>query len=288
MGVWRSTTTPAPSQEREEDLAGVGNIDNSNSKMNTKKNSLNDYSVDLNFISLHLNTLASSGAIIVCLKILLILARFLLCGGCSRLMNQILAITCLPVCCCKEQGQQEPQGPSEARPQEQLQLEPPPAYSQVPDLGPQGSGEPPGGSGGPQSDQDLNEIKTAQQAIIEEMRQLKASLRYSKKLSETTVGSVRGLQSEVADMRSLCCEELAEHSRVLRQQRAVVPPQVGRVYPRIPGQTENDNQTSEYLREFFSNLMGGDQEVPQGFVYNMDSDTSDLSGDSGNQSINLD
>ena len=67
-----------------------------------------------------------------------------------------------------------------------------------------------------------------------------------------------------------------------------MPPQVGRVYPWIPGQTENDNQTSEYLREFFSNLMGGDQEVPQGFVYNMDSDTSDLSGDSGNQSINLD
>ena len=89
-----------------------------------------------------------------------------------------------------------------------------------------------------------------------------------------------------ADMRSLCREELAEHRRVLRQQRAVVPPPVGRVYPRIPGQTEN--QTSEYLQEFFSNLLGGDQEVPQGFVYNMDSDTSDLSQDSGNQSINLD
>ena len=100
------------------------------------------------------------------------------------------------------------------------------------------------------------------------------------------MGSVRGLQSEVADMRSLCREEVAEHQRVLRQQRAVVPHPVGRVYPRIPGQTEN--QTSEYLQEFFSNLLGGDQEVPQGFVYNMDSDTSDLSGDSGNQSINLD
>ena len=93
------------------------------------------------------------------------------------------------------------------------------------------------------------------------------------------------MRSEVADMRSLCREELAEHRRVLRQQRAVVPPQVGRVYPRILGQDENDNRTSEYLREFFSNLMGGDQEVPQGVFYNMDSDTSDLSG---NQSINLD
>ena len=93
------------------------------------------------------------------------------------------------------------------------------------------------------------------------------------------------MRSEVADMRSLCREELAEHRQVLRQQRAVVPPPVGRVYPRIPGQTEN--QTSEYLQEFFSNLLGGDQEVPQGFVYNMDSDTSDLSQDSGNQSINI-
>ena len=197
MGVWSSTTTPAPTQEREEDQAGVGNIDNSNSEINSKKNNINDYSVDLNFISLHLNTLASSGAILVCLIILLIVARFLLRGGCSRLMNQILALNCLPVCCCKDQGQQESQGPSEARPQEQLQLEPPPAYSQVPDLGPQGSGEPPGGPGGPRSDQDLTEIKTAQQAIIEEIRQLKALLRYSKKLSETTVGSVRGLRSEV-------------------------------------------------------------------------------------------
>ena len=205
-------------------------------------------------------------------------------------MNQILALNCIPVCCRKGQGPQEPQGPSEARPQEQQQLEPPPAYSQVPDMGPQGpqgSGEPPGGSGGPRSDQDLTEIITAQQALIEDMRQLKASLRYSKKLSETTVGSVRGLRSEVADMRSLCREELAEHRRVLRQQRAVGPPQVGRVYPRIPGQNENENQTSEYLREFFSSLMAGDQEVPQG-VFNMDSDTSDLSLDSGNQSINLD
>merc|ERR1712112_194219 len=100
-------------------------------------------------------------------------------------MNQILALNCLPVCCCREQGQQEPQGPSDTRPQEQLQLEPPPAYSQVPDLGPQGPqgpGEPPGGSGGSLPDPNLTEIKSMQKAIIEEMRQLKSSLRYSKKL----------------------------------------------------------------------------------------------------------
>ena len=149
MGVWSSTTTPAPTPEREEDQAGVGNIDNSNSEINSKKNNINDYSVDLNFISLHLNTLASSGAILVCLIILLIVARFLLRGGCSRLMNQTLALNCLPVCCCKDQGRQESQGPSEARPQEQLQLEPPPAYSQVQTWGSRAQGSRQEGRGDP-------------------------------------------------------------------------------------------------------------------------------------------
>ena len=140
MGVWRSTTTPAPIVEREEDLSGVGNIDNS--EMNTKKNSVNDYSVDLNFISLHLNTLASSGALIVIVLMLLLFARFLLTGGTSRLMNRLLSISCLPTCCCLESGPQERQEPSGAAPQDQLQ---PPPYSQVPDFEPQGPGEPPGG-----------------------------------------------------------------------------------------------------------------------------------------------
>ena len=60
MGIFRTTTTPAPVEEKEETLSGIANVDNS--EMNTKKNLVNDYSVDLNFILLHLNTLASSGA----------------------------------------------------------------------------------------------------------------------------------------------------------------------------------------------------------------------------------
>ena len=35
-------------------------------------------------------------------------------------------------------------------------------------------------------------------------------MRYCKRLEEVTVGSVRGLREEVADMRALCREELAE------------------------------------------------------------------------------
>ena len=107
MGVLRTTTTPAPVEEREETLSGIGNIDNS--EMNTKKNSVNDYSVDLKFISLHLNTLASSGALIVCVLILLLLARFLLTGGCTRMMNQLLSTTCLPGFCCPGPGPGHPE-----------------------------------------------------------------------------------------------------------------------------------------------------------------------------------
>ena len=181
MGVWRSTTTPAPVVEREEDLSGVGNIDNS--EMNTKKNSVNDYSVDLNFISLHLNTLASSGAILDIVLILLILARFLLTGGATRLMNRLLSISCLLTCCCPGSGPPGHQEPSGTTPQDQLK---PPPYSQVPDLEPQEPGAPPGGATG-ESQQDspghdLNEIKKMQQSIVEEMKQLRTSIKYCKKL----------------------------------------------------------------------------------------------------------
>ena len=255
MGVWRTTTTPAPIEEQEETLSGIGNIDNS--EMNTKKNSVNDYSVDLNFISLHLNTLASSGALIVCVLILLLLARFLLTGGCTRMMNRLLSTTCLPGCCCPGPGPGHPE-PSEIIPQDQLE---PPPYSQVPDLEPQGPGEPPGGSAGESQqdhpDQDLTEIRRMQQSIVEEMRQLKSSIRYCKKLEETTIGSVRGLRTEVADMRALCREEISERRRFLRENLREYqqgtggpggPPQVARVYPQVPGQNETEDQRSTYLR----------------------------------------
>ena len=49
------------------------------------------------------------------------------------------------------------------------------------------------------------------------------------------------------------------------------PTPVGRVYPRVPAPTEN----SEYLTEFFNQLLSGDQEVPTGVEYG--SDTSEPS-----------
>ena len=161
---------------------------------------MNDYSVNLNFISLHLNTLASSGALIIIVLMLLLVARFCLTGGATRLMNRLLSISCLPVCCCPGSGPPGHLKPSVPTPQDQLQ---PPPYSQVPDLVPQGPpggpGEPPGGpTGDSQQDSqgpDLTEIRNLQKSIVEEMKQLKTSIKYCKKLEEVTVGSVRGLRT---------------------------------------------------------------------------------------------
>ena len=97
MGIFRTTTTPRPEEKKEETLSGIANVDNS--EMNTKHNLVNDYSVDLNFISLHVNTLASSGALILIVLMLLLIARFCLTGGATRLLNRLLSMSCLPVCC---------------------------------------------------------------------------------------------------------------------------------------------------------------------------------------------
>ena len=274
MGVW-STTTPAPAQEREENQQGFGNIDNSKNEVNSKKNNINDYSANLNMISLHINTLASSGALLFGLIVFIILVRFILRGGFTKMINRILALDCLQLCCCR--GQQDSPGP-EVRNQE---LEPPPAYT-PPEVGPgdQGQVEQPGGSGGSLSDTSLNDIRTAQQSLLDEMRELKSSLKYSKKLAETTVGSIRGMRAEVADMRDLCRETISENRQTMRQRSMMQPhpTPVGRVYPRVPAPTE----TTEYLQEFFTQLLSGDQEVPTGFEYN--SDTSELSE---NMSLNI-
>ena len=97
MGIFRTTTTPRPEEEKEEHLSGIANVDNS--EMGGKHNSVNDYSVDLNFILLHLNTLASSGALILIVLMLLLIVRFCLTGGANRLLNRLMKMTCLPACC---------------------------------------------------------------------------------------------------------------------------------------------------------------------------------------------
>ena len=49
---------------------------------------VNDYSVDLNFVSLHLNTLASVGSLVFVILIGLLFARFLLMGGATRMFER--------------------------------------------------------------------------------------------------------------------------------------------------------------------------------------------------------
>ena len=83
MGVITATSTPQPEVEKDEHLSGIGNIDNS--ETGVKHSSVNHYSVDLNFVSLHLNTLASAGSLVFIILIFLLFARFLLTGGETRM-----------------------------------------------------------------------------------------------------------------------------------------------------------------------------------------------------------
>ena len=272
MGLWPITTTPAPAQEREESQQGLGNIDNSANEVNSKKNNINDYSANLNMISLHINTLASSGVLLFGLIVFIVLVRFILCGGFSKMISRILALDCLQLCSCR--GQPSP-GQPEVPSQEQ---EPPPAYSS-PEVGPgdQRQVEQQEGLGVSLSSTSLNEIRSDQQSLLNEMAELKSSIKYSKKLSETTIGMTRGMRTEIKDMRDLCRETISE-SRT-RRQRYMIPPNptpVGRVYPRVPAPTDS----SEYLTEFFNQLLAGDQEVPTGVGYG--SDTSEPA-----ESVNL-
>ena len=124
MGVFRSSSTPHPEEEKDEHLSGIANVDNS--EMGWEHSSVNDYSVDLNFVFLHMNTLASSGALILIVLMSLLIIRFFLTGGATRLFNCLMDMTCLPTCCCREPdlGHPEPSAPVS------------PAQQQVPDVVP--------------------------------------------------------------------------------------------------------------------------------------------------------
>ena len=75
MGVITSASTPQQVVEKDEHLSGIANVDNSETV--GEHSSVNDYSVDPNFVSLHLNTFASSGALVFIILIRLLFARFL-------------------------------------------------------------------------------------------------------------------------------------------------------------------------------------------------------------------
>ena len=144
MGVITSSSTPQPEEEKEENLSGIRNVDNL--EMGGEHSSVNDYSVDLNFVSLHLNTLASSGALVFIILISLLFARFLLTGGATRMFNSLMNLKCLLPCCCHRDrepdlGLQEPSAPAiQPLPDVALQQEPAggPGGSQQDHQGPQG------------------------------------------------------------------------------------------------------------------------------------------------------
>ena len=100
MGLWPITTTPAPAQEREESQQGVGNIDNSSNEENVRKNTIKEYSANLNMVSFHINTLAGSGVLLLSLIVFIVLIRWILRGGLTKMINGILALDCVQLCSC--------------------------------------------------------------------------------------------------------------------------------------------------------------------------------------------
>ena len=110
-----------------------------------------------------------------------------------------------------------------------------------------------------------------------------------------TVGAVRGLRDEVADMRALCREELAERRGTMQFLRENYTSETrngtqdSRVYPQLPSNTDTDDQrTNSMMREFFSSLV--ELGIPREIFYRLDENTSDSSSscDSGNLSIDQD
>ena len=116
MGVLKTPSTPQPEVEKEESLSGIGNVDNS--ETGGEHSLVNDYSIDLNFVSLHLNTLASTGSMILIILTALLFARWMLTGGVMPMWENIMVLLCLlPCLCCRRNrapdlGLQEESAPS--------------------------------------------------------------------------------------------------------------------------------------------------------------------------------
>ena len=211
MGVITTISTPQPEVEKDEHLGGMGNVDNS--ETGGEHSLVNDYSVDLNFVSLHLNTLASSGALVLIVLICLLFGRFLLKRGATRMLNSLMNLKCLLPCCCHRDrepdlGLQEPSAP---------------AIQPLPDVALQ-AGEPVGGPGGSQQDQQgpqgpsIVEQQGLHSLLMQELKSLKKAAKYSRRLESVSLGVVRGLRDEVADMWALLREEVEDRQRTQVQQ----------------------------------------------------------------------
>ena len=92
---------PEAEVEREENQQGIGNVDSSVN--GGRHNEVIDCSVNLNFISLYLNTLASAGSIIVIVLIILLFSRWALNGGIGKVWDM-----CLGMCQCCSKGREMP------------------------------------------------------------------------------------------------------------------------------------------------------------------------------------
>ena len=195
MGVIGTFPIPLPEVEHDEHLSGIRNVDNS--EMGGEHSSVNNYSVDLNFVSLHLNTLASAGSLVFVILIGLLFARFLLTGGTTRMFESIMSLRCLlPCLCCRRDrapdlGLQEPSAPSiqqDISRQDGALQQGGPAWGSLQDQqGPHGAS--------------LVELQELHSSLMHELKSLKKAARSNRRLETVSQGMIRGLREEMAGMQ---------------------------------------------------------------------------------------
>ena len=123
MGVLSTPLPPQPEVVREESHNGIGNVNNS--ETGGEHSSVNDYSIDLNFVSLYLNTLALAGSMILIILTALLFARWTLTRRVMQMWETLTKLSCLWPCrCCRREqaqdlGHQEPSAPSQQDPSSQ-------------------------------------------------------------------------------------------------------------------------------------------------------------------------
>ena len=71
------------------------------------------------------------------------------------------------------------------------------------------------------------ELQVLHSSLMQELKSLKKASKYLRRLDSVSLGAVRGLRDEVADMRALLREEVANRRRAQTQQNETrsEPPQ---------------------------------------------------------------
>ena len=256
MGVLSTPSTPQPEVVKEESQSGIGNVDNS--KTSGEHRWVNDYSIDLNFVSLHLNTLASAGSMILIVLTALLFARWMLTGGVTQMWETFMGLSCLWPCqCCHRDGASQDQVHLKASTPSTQQG----PSSQHTASHPQGVSA--GGTGGSQQDPEPpgGNISELHASLMKELKALRRAARTNKRMGSNLLDIKKMLKDEILDLR-----RVMQNNQSQQRDATNVP-----IYPEL-------HRDSSMIREFFNSVVD---------PYRLDEDRSisSASVDSGNNSV---